>query len=529
MSAHSNSNVDVLIVGAGPTGLTLAAMLARANVSSRIVDKTPIASDKSRALVVHAKTLELFQKLDITDELVSAGRKGMGAAVYLKGEKALDAELGDAGLDDTPFSFILFVSQAETERVLAKAVNAAGGSIERGVEAIKLESDANGVTVTLLHSATNSEEKVRARFVVGCDGAHSVVRHAGDFKFEGECYLQDFALADAYLDLPEGPDGGAKLRLCFNDDGLVALFPLHEDNRYRVLATRADSPPGDAGEPTLDEMQALLERFTPFKAKLHDPQWLARFRLHHRQADHYRGGPDRRYFLAGDAAHIHSPAGGQGMNTGIQDAANLAWKLALVVKTGAHDSLLDTYEEERHPVGAQLLKTTDRMFSMNTTRSHAMIALRNFVVRRVAPQIIKTKARGAAFRFLSELDIAYPKSSIVIEKGAGLASTLRAGERAPDAPVDGSTLFEICKTLTHHLLVFAGESGRAAGVFASESDRRHPWLSSHFIDDDNAVAKDRFGIKGSGFVLVRPDGYVAVRAASFDDAILQSYEKRVLG
>lgn len=520
----ASSNVDVLIVGAGPTGLMLAATLARAGVQFRIVDKNEIPSDKSRALVVHARTLELFQKLEIANELVDVGRKGMGASVYLNGEKALDAEIGDTGLDDSPFSFVLFVSQAETERVLAKAVENAGGSIERGVEAKKLETDANGVNVILAH-ANGDEEIARAKYVVGCDGAHSIVRHSGNFKFEGEKYLQDFVLADAFLDLEDGP----KLRLCFNDDGLVALFPLHDDNRYRVLATRAESAADDAGDPTLDEIQKLLERFTPFKAKLHNPQWLARFRLHHRQADHYR---ERRLFLAGDAAHIHSPAGGQGMNTGIQDAANLAWKLALALKSGAHDSLLDSYDEERHPVGAQLLKTTDRMFSMNTTRSHAMIALRNFVVRRIAPQIIKTKARGAAFRFLSELDIAYPKSSIVIDKGHGLASTLHAGQRGPDAPFDSATIFEATSSLTHHLLVFSGEGAdekNLAGKFASEIDRKHPWLSSHFVGAANSVARERYGIKGCGTFLLRPDGYVAARSASFDEELLETYRKRIFG
>ncbi|MEO7110910.1 MAG: FAD-dependent monooxygenase [Polyangiaceae bacterium] len=519
MSARSN--VDVLIVGAGPTGLTLAAILARAGVAHRIIDKTPVASDKSRALVVHAKTLELLQKLEIADELIEVGRKGMGATVYLQGEKVFDAEIGDAGIEGTPFSFILFVSQAETERMLTKALENAGGSIERGVEATKLETDANGVNAILAH-ANGDEEIARAKYVVGCDGAHSIVRHSGNFKFEGEKYLQDFVLADAFLDLEDGP----KLRLCFNDDGLVALFPLHEENRYRVLATRAESPADDAGDPTLAEMQTLLERFTPFKEKLHDPQWLARFRLHHRQADHYR---DERIFLAGDAAHIHSPAGGQGMNTGIQDATNLAWKLALVLKNGAHESLLDSYEEERHPVGAQLLKTTDRMFSMNTTRSEAMIALRNFVVKRIAPQIIKTKARGAAFRFLSELDIAYPKSSIVVEKAHGLASTLRAGQRGPDAPFDSSTIFETTKSLTHHLLIFAGDDQEAASAFASTVDRKHSWLSSHFVGAANAHARERYGIKTSGLVLLRPDGYIAVRTAALDNEVLQTYERRVFG
>jgi FAD binding domain len=315
-------------------------------------------------------------------------------------------------------------------------------------------------------------------------------------------------------------------RLFFNDDGLIALFPLYEENLYRVLSSRADPPSADAGDPTLEEMQKLFERFTPFKAKLQNPRWLTRFRLHHRQADRYRSN---RLFLAGDAAHIHSPAGGQGMNTGIQDATNLAWKLALVFKSNAHETLLDTYDEERHPIGAQLLKTTDRMFTVNTTGNRAVMTIRNFVVRRIASRIVKTRMRGTAFRHLAELEIAYPKSSIVIEKGHGLASTLHAGQRGPDAPFDSATIFEAAQSLTHHLFVFSGDDTEAAGKFASEADRHHPWLSSHFVGAANSLARERYGIKASGIVLLRPDGYVAARSASFDDELLQTYRKRVFG
>ncbi len=516
------SDVDVLVVGAGPSGLTLAAMLSRAGVHYRLVEKSPAPSDKSRALVVHAKTMEILQKLGVVDGLLARGRKAMDIALYIDRVVAFEAEIGEMGADDTPYSFALFVSQVETERALLRALTDAGGSVERGVEAKSFETDANGVTGTLSHSATNREEKIRARYVVGCDGAHSAVRHAGDFKFDGEPYLQDFAIADVTVDLREK----TAFRLFFNDDGLIALFPLYEENLYRVLSTRADAPAADAGDPTLEEMQKLFERFTPFNAKLTNPRWLARFRLHHRQADRYRND---RFFLVGDAAHIHSPAGGQGMNTGIQDAANLAWKLALVIKSNAHERVLDTYDEERHPIGAQLLRTTDRMFSVNTTGNRVVMAIRNFVVRRIAARIVKTRVRGKAFRHLAELQIAYPKSSIVIEKGSGLASTLHAGNRAPDAPFDSSTIFEATKSLTHHLLIFAGDDKDAAGAFASVSDRNHPWLSSHFVGTPNSLARERYGIKEAGIVLLRPDGYVALRAAALDDELLQSYRRRIFG
>lgn len=511
-----------MIVGAGPTGLTLAAYLARFGVSHRIVDKLAVPSDKSRALVVHVKSTELFQKLGAADELVAMGRKVLAASVYIQRETAFATEIGDIGVDDTPYPFVLFVSQAETERVLTNAVTAAGGVVERGIEVRSLETDANGVTAKLLHSATNSEETIRARFVVGCDGAHSIVRHSGDFEFEGEPYLQDFVLADAHLDI-----GAPRLHLCFDDDGLVALFPFKEENRWRVLATRADAPPAGpegAKDPSLEEVQKLVERFTPFTAKLYDPKWLARFRLHHRQADKYR---DDRLLLAGDAAHIHSPAGGQGMNTGIQDAANLAWKLALVAKHGANDALLDTYDEERHPVGAQLLRTTDRLFSMNTTKHRAVVALRNFVVRRIAPHIVKTRSRAAGFRFLSELDIAYPKSSIVIDRGG--RGGVHAGERAPDAPLGEGTIFGATATVEHALLVFEGDDATAASDFAArmQAAKRIPVV--RIVPKDAASARKRYGIAKEGVAVVRPDGYLGLRAEGLDSAAIDAYLARIFG
>ncbi|HEX7664517.1 MAG TPA: FAD-dependent monooxygenase [Polyangiaceae bacterium] len=518
------SDTDVLIVGAGPTGLTLAALLAEAGVRFRLVERAAVASDKSRALVVHARTLELLDKLDVAAPLLAIGRRAVAARVYIEKQKAFDVELGDVGVTDTPYSFVLFVSQAETEAALTKALEDRGGTIERGLDVKELTQDGDGITAKCVHLADNREETIRARYVVGCDGAHSVVRHAGSFTFEGEPYLQDFVLADVLVDFEDADDAVPRLTLCFNDDGLVALFPFEQKGRFRVIATRPDAPK-DASDPTLEEAQALVDRFTPLRTKLHDPKWLTRFRLHHRQADRYRDG---RFFLAGDAAHIHSPAGGQGMNTGIYDAFNLGWKLALVLKEHAHEALLGTYDEERHPVGAQLLRTTDRMFSLNTSKNRAILALRNFVVRRIAPMLVKTRGKTAAFRFLSELDIAYPKSSLVLERGLRLEHPPRAGMRAPDAKLDGATVFEATKELGHHLLVFAEDQPKAR-AFASEMKSAHPWLVAHVVPRGASEARKRFGIPDEGVVLVRPDGYIGARSVGLDGGVVEAAKQRIFG
>ncbi|HEY2368139.1 MAG TPA: FAD-dependent monooxygenase, partial [Polyangiaceae bacterium] len=343
MAVSPKNDADVLIVGAGPTGLMLACELHRAGVSFRILEKTKEPSTRSRALVVHAKTLELFQKLGIDQDLVICGTKNVSAHAFVNGQHAADFEIGDTGIEDTPYPFMLFVSQAETERVLETFLSEAKVMVERGVEAVEVDPTFGEVKLS-------TGESVRPRFVVGCDGAHSVVRHAGKFSFDGEPYPQDFLLADVHLKTPI--DG---LHLFFDDRGIFVVLPL-TNGVYRIISSRVDrhwrSPsaidaPDTTADPTLPEVQALADTFSSKPIVLTDPVWLARFRLHHRQADRYRRGP---LLLAGDAAHIHSPAGGQGMNTGIQDAANLAWKLAMVCRNDAPETLLDSYDEERHPV-----------------------------------------------------------------------------------------------------------------------------------------------------------------------------------
>src|SRR5919202_3277399 len=388
MDRSSKSETDVLVVGAGPTGLVMAAQLAAQGIGCRIIDKTPIRSERSRALVVQARSLELLQKMSIADELVSRGRQTLKLTPFVDGRRVVDVEFGDIGVDDTPYPFLLFVSQAETERVLEEYLVSLGVTVERPVELLTFSQDSEGVSARLRHR-DGREETVETRYLVGADGAHSVVRKTAGLAFEGEPYPQDFVLADVELDW-EGEDD--RLYFFLSRKGLLAVFPLAGPSTYRLIATRAEDAPPDAGDPTLEEFQQLATELSALPMKLHDPGWLARFRLHHRGVDSYRKG---RAFVAGDAAHIHSPAGGQGMNTGIQDAYNLAWKLALAIEGRVADEFLDSYHEERHPIGQRLLRTTDRMFSVAATHNPLLITVRDFLIPRVAPQVLSTRSRRA--------------------------------------------------------------------------------------------------------------------------------------
>jgi 2-polyprenyl-6-methoxyphenol hydroxylase-like FAD-dependent oxidoreductase len=529
--AGDRSELEVLVVGAGPTGLTLATELIARGVRCRVVDKALAPSPYSRALVVQPRTLELFARSDLAERLIPRGEQALRVDLFVAQRKVRSLEVGDIGVDDTPFPFPLFVSQAETERVLAERLSALGGNVERGVCLERFVQDETGVAATLRH-ADGREEKVRARYLVGADGAHSAVRKGAGLSFEGDRYPHDFLLADVTLDdVPHD-----RLSFYLTPTGPCVLFPLHGAALFRVISIRdtGRSAQGDGGEPTREELVAVLARATGRTLAVGEPTWLTRFRLHHRGVDRYRVG---RVFVAGDAAHIHSPAGGQGMNTGIQDAYNLGWKLALVLAGHAPDSLLESYHAERFPVGQRLLRFTDRLFTLGTTRNPVIRVLRTALVPTLASWVLGDRGRRArAFRFVSQLAIRYtlPDGRWGEQPTRGPAP----GARAPDATVRAangteSTLFaQMARGPWFTLLVFGAE-GREAEVRALCARygelvrpvfvRAQAMGGQDEVQDALGQARARYGVAGDGYALVRPDGHLAFRAAGEALAPLERY------
>ncbi len=355
---------DVLIVGAGPTGLSLACALAARGVAFVILDRAAEGGNTSRAAVVHARTLEVLEEIGASQKLV---RRGVVVPRFTVRDR--DRTLLTIPFDGLPttYPYTLMVPQSITEQVLHERLVALGGSVYREHAVTGVEADTDGVTAAV-SSPGGTATQIRARYGVGCDGMHSVVREQTGIGFTGARYAQSFVLADVHMDWPLSRD---EVQLFFSPGGLVVVAPLPED-RYRVVATLDHAPE----HPGVDDVQALLDARGPTTepATVRALVWSSRFSVHHRLADAYRRGP---IFLAGDAAHVHSPAGGQGMNTGIQDAVALAGILADVLADRADEAHLDSYQATRRPVAVEIVSTTHRITRAATARHPVARALRN--------------------------------------------------------------------------------------------------------------------------------------------------------
>jgi 2-polyprenyl-6-methoxyphenol hydroxylase-like FAD-dependent oxidoreductase len=538
----TSAGTDVLVVGAGPTGLTLAAQLRACGAAVRIVDRLADRVHESRALAIQPRTLEVLAGLDLADTLVERGNPAVRLHLHARG-RTTEVLLFDIGVDDTAYPFLLFLSQAITEEVLHDHLARQGVTVERQVELTALDQRPDHVVCTLAHPGgaghlrgdrAEQVERVEARYVVGCDGARSTVRARAGIDFVGAAYPQTFVLAD--LDADGLAPGAAHAFLA--DAGMLFFFPLSEPAAWRLIGWPLRPVPAATGAPSPADLQDLVGAYTGDPPALHDPVWATYFRLQHRQAASYRSG---RVFLAGDAAHVHSPAGGQGMNTGIQDAWNLGWKLALVAGGTAVPALLDTYQAERQPVAREVLRLTDRAFRIATSTRR----IHRFARTRVTPQLARLAslvpaARSAGFRTVAELTIDYRTSPAVTDDRVGRRPPgPRAGDRLPDAPVrlDGvaTTLGRALAAPRHHLL-WAGPSEAWAGGPLDALAARHGgildvWQLSRraepgALHDAAGVAHRRLGLgahERPAQILVRPDGHIAYRADRTDPAGLGAY------
>jgi len=537
------TRVDVAIVGAGPTGLMAAALLARCGVRLRIVDKSPTAAHESRAFGVHAKSMELFLNMGLADELLDKGTIANGVQIFIDGKQAAEVNLDDIGHANTPFPFIFMLPQSEIEAILLKDLNRLGVKVERSVDVASLQLRDDGVTL-YAKDASGAPMTIESSYLIGADGAHSVVRHLLNLSFRGAPYPQGFLLADCKIDWPLDYD---HLKAFLHDRSLAVFLPLKGESISRVLVT--DSMQGDphagiesqgSSDVSIEEVHAAFVKASGINATFSDVRWTSRYRVHHRSVDTYRKS---RVFVAGDAAHIHSPAGGQGMNTGLQDTANLAWKLALAVKGHAGDALLDTYHGERWPVGQNVLKTTDRLFGRVTVQSERAAKLRNFLIPFVFALFGKMRfIRARAFHFLSQLAIRYEPNGFM--QGSTNEAGLGPGKRAPDAKIAHDlTVFDLIENYQFHVLAISRQPLNEAEIETLKKDLAALpdiglSLETHIIAHSligrdarlyRAESPEIFEVYGVTYsspcaiFLIRPDGHIAFNASSLDVAALKAF------
>ena len=534
MTAANGDPLDVLVVGAGPTGLTLAAQLRAFGATVRIVDRQLDRVHESRALAVQPRTLEVLRGLGVAEELIARGNDAVWVQLHA-GSRVVRIRLFGLGLDDTAYPFLLFVSQAETEQVLGDHLAGCGVPVERGVELATFQAEQDGVACSLRHRDGRTEQ-VRARYLVGCDGGTSTVRRSAGIPFKGGAYPQTFALADLEVD---GLDGDAA-HAFLGQAGIMLFFPLGQPASWRMLAMHSSlQGRREPVRPSLEELQALADAFTGGSVRLRDPVWRTYFGLQHRHATRYRDG---RVFLAGDAAHVHSPAGAQGMNTGIQDAWNLGWKLALVSRGVADKALLDSYDAERRPVGGFVVRFTDRAFWVATSTNPLLRALRTQLVPRMLPLGLRfDRAVAYGFRTVSQLGIGYRHSPAVQEGRPALRRGPRAGDRLPDARIarDGQAcwLGEALAGPGFQLLL-CGQVGDWHVSQLTTLRYRYPdTLAVHYLtreatsgalNDLDGQVFARLGVEGTAQYLIRLDGHIGYRCGGDDLAELQRYLSRWL-
>jgi 2-polyprenyl-6-methoxyphenol hydroxylase-like FAD-dependent oxidoreductase len=494
---------DVLIVGAGPTGLVLALWLSKLGAKPRIIDKTAEPGTTSRALAVHARTLELYRQLDLADAVIARGHKVPAVQLWVRGAPKARVSFEEIGSALTPYPFLHIFPQDEHERLLIARLAALGVTVERRTELLSFREEGGGVTARL-RAPDGREETCEAAYIAGCDGARSIVRETIGTGFAGGTYRHLFYVADVEA---SGPAVNGELNADIDEADFLAVFPLADKGRVRLIGTVRDERADRADTLTFDDVgRRIIE---DLKVEVKRVNWFSTYHVHHRVTQHFRKG---RAFLLGDAAHVHSPAGGQGMNTGIGDAINLAWKLNEALTGRAGDALLDSYEQERIAFARRLVHTTDRGFMLATAQGRLAEIIRTRVMPIVFPALARLGFfREFMFRTVSQVMINYRKCAL----SEGRAGDVRGGDRLPWVKVEGRDNYDSLNAMAWQVHVY----GAAGSALAS-------WCLEHGLPLHEFAWRAQYheaGLAQDALYLIRPDGYVALAEPSGAADVLQRY------
>jgi len=497
------AQTEVLIVGAGPTGLVLALWLAKLGVKIRIIDKTAEPGTTSRALAVQARTLELYQQLDLTEAVIAQGHRVPAVNLWVKGENAARIVFENVGSGLTAYPFLHIFPQDQHERLLIERLQAFGVAVERRSELLHF-TEQGGRVIARLRRSDGSEEDCETSYIVGCDGARSLVRESLGTGFPGGTYRQIFYVADVDA---SGPALNGELHIDLDEADFLGVFPLAGQGRARLIGTVRDER--SAHPESLKFADVSDRAIRHLKVQVEKVNWFSTYHVHHRVTQRFRQG---RAFLVGDAAHIHSPAGGQGMNTGIGDAINLAWKLATVVGGHASDALLDSYEAERIGFARRLVATTDRVFSFATAEGRIAEILRTRIAPVLFPFATHFEAvREFMFRTVSQVMLNYRDGPL----SRGIAGQVHGGDRLPWVAYDGVDNFKALARMEWQV-----------HVYGTADEELAAWCRLHDVPLHTFAWRDEHhaaGLARDACYLIRPDSYVALAEARGTAAALDRY------
>ncbi len=506
-------NTDVIIIGAGPTGLSLACQFIRHGIDFVVVEKNETVTPFSKAIGVQARTLEIYDQIGLAQPAIERGTIAARVRLIEGGEVAGEMHLQNFGKDLSQFPYMLMLEQSKNEELLYEFVKKHDRDVFWKTELESFSQDANGVTAQI-KTPDGEIQTINGKYLVGCDGASSPVRHGLGLTFEGSTFERLFYVADARVDWALPHDA---LHVCLAREVFTAFFPMKGDNRYRIVGTFPESKNQEQGEVLYEEIEREIKDKVKLALEISEVRWFSLYKVHSRRVNRFSKG---RCFVAGDAAHIHSPAGAQGMNTGIQDAYNLAWKLALVIKGVAAESLLETYNEERLANAKRLLESTDRMFEL-AAGSHWLLS---FIRTTIFPPLAGFMASlesvsKRVFPLISQIGVGYRDGSLS-EHTEDEPEHVEAGDRLPYFMVAGKSIFDKLKQPKFHLLVF--------------SNRDHAGLNGEFGDlvDYHVIPLDArvseiFETEKEFSVFLRPDNHIAFISSEISLDPVRDYLNRI--
>ena len=527
----SEQHTPVLIVGAGPSGLMMAAQLLRYGVQPVIIDSKQGPTDESKALAVQARSLEIYRQMGLIDRVLEGGKPAEGLSFNMDGKKVASLSFNNVGEGQTAFPFIHLYQQSKNEKLLLDFLTRHVCPVFWETDLISLKQGEKNVEVNLQNSGQSIT--LTSDWVIGADGPHSTVRKQLNIPFSGDTYTSAFYLADAELDNEELNDGF--VQLCLGKHGFSGFFPMPEANRYRIIGN-LPATLEKKDNLKIEDVLPYLEEVSGIAANIRHNYWFTTYRLHHRMADKFR---EQRCFLVGDAAHIHSPVGGQGMNTGLQDAYNLAWKLAGVINGRLKGSILESYSSERMPVAKTLLNTTDRVFNIVMSNKWYSRLFKTYLMPSVLKFAWNNKGiREALFKRVSQIDINYRESAVNLQ--ISQATKVKAGDRLPYLKVfdekkqEETDLHEWCSKPGFTFIVLGKLAESDLFTLAKWITQNYSATLNFFYLPPSAKNQhvfDVFEIKPSQVksLIIRPDMHIGFINDKVDMVLMDNYLRNVVG